>query len=235
MSDQPSRGPSEPAEQRVQHSLEEGRLVAELFEALGGEVVVEVSEIFADAALLLPEELPHVERAVEKRVREFATGRVLARRALERLGHPPTAIPVGPDRAAVWPQGVLGTITHTHTLCAVACSTPERSRSLGLDIERVRDMKPGLAERILRPEELETRGGRPTLAYFCAKEAVYKCQHPLSGQFLEFQDVSVAFTPDLSSFEATIHVRGDDCPWKRIPGRLAMTDEHAIAATILRY
>jgi len=235
MSDEHSRRPSKPAEPRDLRLPQEGRLVTELFEALGGEVVVEASTIFADADLLLPEERSHVEKAVEKRIREFATGRVLARRALERLGHPPTAIPIGPERAAVWPDGILGTITHTHTLCAVACSTSGRLRSLGLDIERVRDMKPGLAERILRPEELETRGDRPTLAYFCAKEAVYKCQHPLSGQFLEFQDVSIAFTPDLSDFEATIHVREDDCPWKRIPGRFAMTNEHAIAATLLPY
>ena len=212
----------------------EGRLVTELFDALGGEVVVEAAPIFADADLLLPEERAHVEKAVEKRVREFATGRVLARRALARLGRTPTAIPVGPDRAPVWPDDVLGTITHTRSLCAVACSTPERVRSLGLDVERVRDMKPGLAERILRPEELESRGDRPTLAYFCAKEAVYKCQHPLSGQFLEFQDVSIEFDPDLSSFEATIHVCEDDRPWKRISGRFAMTSEHAIAATLLR-
>lgn len=212
----------------------EALLVTELFASLDVEVLVEAAEPFAGLDLLLPEERPAVARAVEKRIREFATGRVLARKALARLGFPEGPLPIGPDRAPIWPGGSIGTITHTKELCVVGCSTPHRARAIGLDVERLRDMKEGLAERILRPTERAEQGTHPTLAYFCAKEAVYKCQHPLSAQFLEFQDVSIRFSQDLSEFEATIHVQPDGSTWKHIPGRLLMTSDHVVAAAALQ-
>ena len=136
------------------------------------------------------------------------------------------------DSSMAWVSSAnldMRSITYNFELAAVVYDAEQAAVLLGWYESLARDAV------VITMEELETRGDRPTLAYFCAKEAVYKCQHPLSGQFLEFQDVSIAFTPDLSDFEATIHVREDDCPWKRIPGRFAMTNEHAIAATLLPY
>ena len=192
---------------------------------------MEAAAPFAGPELLLPEERGAVTRAVEKRVREFATGRVLARRALGRLGRPSEAIPAAEDRSPAWPPGVVGSITHTHGLCVVACTTPARVRAIGVDVERLRDLRDGLEERILRPEERAERV-LPTLAYFCAKEALYKCQYPLTSRFLEFQDVRVRFDDEGAGFEATVLVFEEGSALRTVRGRLAMTQEFVFAVAV---
>src|ERR1700730_5253469 len=47
--------------------------------------------------------------AAKPRRDEFHTGRALARAALAQLDCKPAAIPVGQDRAPVWPTGFIGT------------------------------------------------------------------------------------------------------------------------------
>ena len=56
-----------------------------------------------DPALLLPEEAAFLGRAVPKRVREFAAGRLCARRALAQFGISDFPLRVAADRQAVWP------------------------------------------------------------------------------------------------------------------------------------
>jgi 4'-phosphopantetheinyl transferase EntD len=73
--------------------------------------VIETCGQDGEPSPLYPEEAVHVERAVEKRRRDFALGRACARRALAVLDdRPPTAILVGEERAPVWPEGIVGSI-----------------------------------------------------------------------------------------------------------------------------
>ena len=57
-------------------------------------------------------------RAVPQRRREFFAGRLAAHRAMEALGHLPEPVPMGQDRAPVWPQGLVGSISHGAGACA---------------------------------------------------------------------------------------------------------------------
>src|SRR5260370_38715827 len=61
---------------------------------------------------LFPEEAAVVEHAVDKRRREFTTGRVCARRALLNLGRPAAPLLPGAHGEPQWPAGVVGSITH---------------------------------------------------------------------------------------------------------------------------
>src|SRR5688500_10573337 len=65
---------------------------------------------------LFPEEEKAVAGALERRRREFALGRMHARRALGSLGYPDVCIGVRHDRAPLWPAGIVGSITHTQGL-----------------------------------------------------------------------------------------------------------------------
>lgn len=151
-----------------------------------------------DASRLKPEEARSVERAVPKRVQEFAAGRQCARRALAELGLGDAPITVAHDRQPVWPRGVVGSITHTAGLCAAVVAESTRVASLGVDTECARAVKPELWQticvakesawiRALAPGE---RAAAATLI-FSAKEAFYKCQYPLLGERLGFSDVFV--------------------------------------------
>ncbi len=77
------------------------------------------------------------------------------------------------------------------------------TRGIGADLERLDRDTSAIAPRILRPEERAALGGHaPTLVtlWFCVKECIYKALHPLTGEFLGFQDARVlagAPLPDL--------------------------------------
>jgi 4'-phosphopantetheinyl transferase EntD len=163
-----------------------------------GAVAYQTRETIA-AATLLPAEQPSVARAAPKRVAEFAAGRACARAALVQLGYGAVALPVGTDRAPRWPNGATGSITHTHGYCAAVAAATNQIRALGLDAEPPDSVKPHLWRRICCPEELavllaqeETQAIIAATLIFSAKEAFYKCQYALTGEWLGFTDLSVS-------------------------------------------
>ena len=84
-----------------------------------------------DAATLHAVEAAAVERAVDVRRREFATGRALLRSLLGT----DVAIPVGPSRAPVLPAGVVGSLAHDRVLAVAAVTTEPAIAALGIDVE----------------------------------------------------------------------------------------------------
>ena len=151
-----------------------------------------------DPSRLKPEEARSVERAVPKRIKEFAAGRQCARRALAELGIVDVPIPVALDRQPVWPPGVVGSITHTAGLCAAVVAAATRFEALGVDTEVSGAVKPELWDTICVADERTwigvlapgERAAAVTLL-FSAKEAFYKCQYPLLGERLSFEDLCV--------------------------------------------
>jgi len=159
---------------------------------------------------LLPQERQYLLKAVPKRVHEFAGGRACARAALAQLGCAGVALPMGPDRAPVWPAGATGSITHTAGCCAAVAALSSQIRALGLDMEPARSVKPELWSRILTPQELATLQSQDELTalqsatlIFSAKEAFYKCQHTLTGQWLGFADLSITIESNFFTVRPT--------------------------------
>ncbi|MCB9896969.1 MAG: 4'-phosphopantetheinyl transferase superfamily protein [Planctomycetes bacterium] len=156
------------------------------------------AEIDARPAFRHAAEADAVARAVDKRVREFATGRRLAHVLLDGLGC--RDVPLLPDgrRAPGWPDGVAGTIAHCRGACVVAVAARAHAAGLGLDVEPDTPLRDELLRRILRDDERaalvaldlapELRG-RLAKASFVAKEAFYKALAAEVGVVLEFSDV----------------------------------------------
>jgi 4'-phosphopantetheinyl transferase EntD len=150
-----------------------------------------------DLGELLPEEQRHLGRAVPRRQREFAAGRQCARRALAEFGISDFALEVAADRQPVWPQLIIGSITHTQGFCAAVAARRGELVALGIDTEQAGRVHAELWPRICGPE-MDWLHGLPesdrTLAatlIFCAKEAFYKCQYTLFGEWLGFEDARV--------------------------------------------
>jgi 4'-phosphopantetheinyl transferase EntD len=159
-----------------------------------------VAELCApgDERLLLPEEASFVSRAVEKRVREFAAGRCCARRALAEFGIDNFPVKVAADRRPLWPDGMVGSITHTTGFCAAVLASRQRLAGVGIDSEVIGDVHDGILPRICVPAEAAwiaslPAAERPAAAalIFAAKEAFYKCQYPLAREKLGFRDARV--------------------------------------------
>lgn len=160
---------------------------------------------------LYDEEEQQIARAVEKRRAEYRAARVLARRALSELGLPPSPIVNAPDRAPIFPEGCVGTITHTRSLCLVALAHADDYLALGADVEAATPLKESLFETILRPEEQAAlreldpsdRALRAKLI-FSIKEAAYKAQYPLSKRYFGFSGMRVEVQDGMFEAEMTI-------------------------------
>ncbi len=151
-----------------------------------------------EASLLYPDEAAAVSRAVPKRVREFAAGRACARRALAELGIGHFVLRAAPDRQPIWPASVVGSITHTTGLCAAVVADRARLAALGIDCEVVGGAGQELWDSICGPAETAWRRSLPAqqqaaavTLLFSAKEAFYKCQYPLTGEWLDFHDLRI--------------------------------------------
>jgi 4'-phosphopantetheinyl transferase EntD len=168
------------------------------------------SELASDAALF-PAERRLLERAVERRRRQFATARACAREALGELGIAPTAILRGVQGEPLWPAGVVGSITHCRGYSACAVAWEAELVSIGIDAEPNEPLPAGLLERVALASErrrvrtagaedpaqrLGRRSGgeevRLDRLLFSVKEAVYKAWFPLTGRRLGLEDVEVA-------------------------------------------
>lgn len=161
-------------------------------------VVIKERRIPGDPAELHPAEAEHVARAVPKRVAEFAAGRTCARAALAEFGVREFTLRAAPDRQPLWPEQFIGSITHTAGFCAAAVAPRASMLAIGLDTEIVGAPTEDIWPTIARPEELAWLQSLPAIErpaaitlLFAAKEALYKCQYPLVGEWLDFHDLRV--------------------------------------------
>lgn len=98
------------------------------------------------------------------------------------------------DGSRAWPHGVNGSVSHKRNLSVVALC--RRSYGpLGIDIE-YRDSKLEDIADLIGAQCIPVGIPRETalLTAFSAKEAVFKAQFPLTGERLEFEDVSLIWS-----------------------------------------
>ena len=146
-----------------------------------------------EKALEYPEERQHLANAVLKRRNEFIAGRHCARAALARIGVDPCSLPPGENRAPQWPEGLIGSISHTIGLCCAIAARQCSIACLGIDLETTTRISPGVIERISHPLEADFVGGdqaRGSLI-FGAKEAFFKAQFPTWGVWPNFDDLAL--------------------------------------------
>lgn len=150
---------------------------------------------------LYPQEQQLIKKAVEKRRLEFAAGRACAREALCTIGLGPMPILQNDARAPVWPDGILGTIAHSHTWAGAAVARVEQLAGIGLDIETIDRVNLDIGRMVLTKQETDVHTALPDAEkkqylalVFSAKEAVYKCLSPLSAIRIGFKDAIVRQT-----------------------------------------
>jgi 4'-phosphopantetheinyl transferase EntD len=160
-------------------------------------VIVRISEIRSCQGELSADEYVAIQRAAEKRKREFVAGRNVARHLLRELGLEVKSLPMGKDKCPSWPSSAVGSISHTNESVAVAVTRKEEFSSIGLDIETQLSVGEDLHSTILTENErrrvdLKLNPELATLA-FCCKESFYKAAFPIASKFIEFHDVEVDF------------------------------------------
>lgn len=177
------------------------------------------------ADLLLEEaaQLGLVGLAAESKKREFLTARSCARRALRKLGLPPTPILRGPNREPLWPPGVIGSITHCNGFRAAAVAKQSDLLAIGIDAEIHDELPADVFEHVCLEPEIRwlataPKGTHWSRVLFSAKESVYKAWFPLTHRWLGFEDVEVTFKPAEGTFYARLLVEFPQIGGRRLTG-----------------
>jgi 4'-phosphopantetheinyl transferase EntD len=152
---------------------------------------------------LTPTEYNSISHCADKRINDFRRGRACAHQGLSELGLPQVSVLAGSQREPLWPSGIVGSITHTTGFAAAVVARRAEIEAVGIDCEVIESVSPELWERICTPEERKRLAGLPepraqqeAALIFAAKEAFYKCQFPLSHEWVGFEDVAMEVSDD---------------------------------------
>jgi 4'-phosphopantetheinyl transferase EntD len=198
----------------------------------------------ADPSALSPEEAAQAARFAPARRREFAAGRQCARTLLAELGagEPPLLVDV--HRAPGWPEGVVGSISHGAGLCVVAIARRGPVRGLGVDVESEEPLAAAVRRRVWSEPEArrfagapDDEAGRTAKLLFSAKEALFKCVHPLLQSPLGLRAVEIELDSAAGRFRArALPAAGERAAAlvDAVEGRYAFRDGRVLAGATLR-
>lgn len=168
--------------------------------------------LFPDEARLLSP------RTVDRRREEFAAGRTCARKALAMLGVPSVPLLQGERHEPLWPNGIVGSITHCHHYCAAAVARVENCQSIGIDAELNEPLAPGVLSMIAgeREQAWISQAVESGICWdrllFSMKESVYKAWYPLERCWLGFEEAEIEVDVETQSFQATLMATSSVCP-----------------------
>ncbi|WDE03341.1 4'-phosphopantetheinyl transferase superfamily protein [Thalassomonas viridans] len=153
-------------------------------------------DLFAQSGIPFPYFLS---RAVNKRQSEYLAGRLMASRALAKLGVNTRNIATGEHRSPVWPDGIVASITHTATSAFCAAARSRDIKFLGIDHENwlgsetVADIKSSIInhreEALLQQSALAF--SRAFTLVFSAKESLFKALYPSVGYYFDFSAAEI--------------------------------------------
>lgn len=197
-------------------------------------VILPISDYTAE---LRPDEYKIISNASEKRKREFSTGRKCAKQALIRFSVNDVSILPGENREPLWPEGIIGSISHCKDLCCAVTTRNKKIASIGFDVENIKDLKENIAPHICTEEELDWLHGQAeidqtslALLFFSIKESLYKCHYTFDKTKTSFQDYTIL--PNLQTNMAFF----SDKSKKTLEGtviRFHMTQLHIYSSAIL--
>ncbi|MFC0865844.1 4'-phosphopantetheinyl transferase [Sphaerimonospora cavernae] len=211
---------------------------------VGPDVVAVDTRSELTGVVLFPQERAEVADAVAKRREEYTTARACARQAMEKLGLPPSPITRGPRGEPIWPEGVIGSITHCSGYRAAVLGWAGEVTTLGIDAEPNDPLPEGVLETISLPAERawirRLSATRPGVAWdrllFSAKESVYKAWYPLARRWLDFSEAMISLDPSDGRFLARLLVPGPEVEGERLTefsGRWLAEDGLVLTAIVV--
>jgi 4'-phosphopantetheinyl transferase EntD len=121
------------------------------------------------------------------------------------------------DRSPLWPDDLVGSISHSHGTCVSVVANKVRWQAVGVDVESDRDLPLELWDLIGLPSELERASALPKdeqarwmMRVFSAKEGYYKWISPQTPSMLEFHDVEIVMNSTLESTDFQLLPRHTD-------------------------
>lgn len=148
--------------------------------------------------IIHPDEYAIIKNSVEKRKKEFIAGRLLVKQSLKAFGIKNFALLSGDNREPIWPENIIGSISHSNVYICTAISDCNSYEGIGIDLETRGKVGEDLINYILTENEKnwlkdldENNQKNLHTIIFSAKESLYKCIFPLVHQFIDFQQVDI--------------------------------------------
>jgi enterobactin synthetase component D len=155
-----------------------------------------VSTAFEASHIDLP---ANVRGAVRKRQAEYFFGRAAARIAMEDDTPPFTSVRTGPMREPIWPESIVGSISHYKDLAVAVVMPGTRCEGIGIDAEAILSAEAVKAVTRIALDQVEVgplreSGMDPDMAFtlaFSAKESFFKGAFAEVGRFFDFGAVRI--------------------------------------------
>src|SRR5207248_2715445 len=149
----------------------------------------------------------------------------------------------GSDRRPLWPDGFVGSISHSDLFCAAVAGRTDRYAGIGIDIDIDEAVSAPIRQMICRADEddgfvhVEGRSIDATKLIFVVKEALFKAYYPASRNFLDFHDVRIVISAHAGVFEAEIvRLTGPSLSGRRhYGGRFSRIGNHLVAAVAIMH
>lgn len=144
-------------------------------------------------------EYQDIQNAVPMRELEYRISRSLVKRLLDISPlETQTSLYKKHNGAPNWPSGILGSVSHTKSICIAAITKSRQYSGLGIDVE-VEDVEPDLEPFIVAQGESGLFPGHishsATLrVIFCCKETIFKSLETYLTKRIDFLDVIVKFS-----------------------------------------
>jgi 4'-phosphopantetheinyl transferase EntD len=137
--------------------------------------------------------------SVVKRQAEYLAGRYCAQSALHHTMGENHTVTTGDKRQPIWPKGIVGAISHTHSSAVCIVSDSRNIKGLGVDQEFVLTAKviTEISQQIVNNAEaklLDSSNIAYDIAFtiaFSAKESFFKAMFPLFGDYFDFKAVTL--------------------------------------------
>lgn len=148
-------------------------------------------ELFERLSINFPAQMKNA--VVVKRRAEFLAGRVLAKIAIRHFLAVDGNLPIGPSRQPLWPQGLVGSISHSRRH-VVSIVSDNSTMAIGVDVEEIcsEELLASINDIVLSLQEQAFLKSFPenycvlwTLA-FSAKETLFKALFPTVGSYFGF-------------------------------------------------
>lgn len=186
---------------------------------------------------------PQLLRAVPKRKAEFIAGRRCAAETIHRLTGRTTFPGMGADRAPLWPEGVVGAISHSQDRAIALAGPSGRFLGIGIDIERLLSEEEArdIARQALTENERHNLGNAidpfMTGLIFSAKESLFKALYPTVKRFFFFEAAELAgFDANgLASLRLTADLNGKWRSGTEIAFRFCHFEEFLLTRILLPY
>ena len=142
-----------------------------------------------------------LESAINKRKIEYIAGRYCAIQSLKALSSMmPPNISTNKNRSPNWPEGYIGSITHSKGFASAAIAEKKYIRAIGIDSELLIKERTAnnIRSHVLTDNEKHednlwiTENFHEYLTLiFSAKESIYKCLNPLVNKYFDFRDAHI--------------------------------------------